>query len=144
MSMDVADFKTVPGKKVSLKDYDAAWTPKWARDEEEKEGKKAVKEKALAVLRENKQKLFELQQLFWASNTYSMLIILQGMDTAGKDGTIRHVMSGLNPQGCRVDSFKTPTEEELNHDFLWRHSKVLPEGPHRDFQSLILRGGADS
>jgi PPK2 family polyphosphate:nucleotide phosphotransferase len=127
MSIDAADFKIVQGKKVSLKDYDSAWVPKWAQNEEEKEGKKAVKEMALAFLKENKQKLFEMQQLFWASDTYSMLIVLQGMDTAGKDGTIRHVMSGLNPQGCQVNSFKTPTEEELNHDFLWRQSRVLPE-----------------
>ena len=56
-----------------------------------------------------------------------MLIILQGMDAAGKDSTIRHVMSGINPQGCQVTGFKTPTEEELNHDFLWRHEKALPE-----------------
>jgi PPK2 family polyphosphate:nucleotide phosphotransferase len=68
-----------------------------------------------------------MQELFWASDTYSMLIILQGMDAAGKDSTIRHVMSGVNPQGCQVTAFKTPSEEELNHDFLWRHTKALPE-----------------
>ena len=68
-----------------------------------------------------------MQELFWASGTYSMLIILQGMDAAGKDSTISHVMSGVNPQGCQVTAFKTPSEEELNHDFLWRHTKALPE-----------------
>ena len=88
MSMDVEDFKVLPGKKTRLKDYDSGWVPKWAKEEEEKEGKKAVKEKALAILEENKQKLVELQELFWASNTYSMFIVLQGMDAAGKDSTI--------------------------------------------------------
>ena len=127
MSMDAEDFKVSPGKKISLKDYDSGWIPKWAKKQEEKEGKKAVKEQALAILEENRQKLVEMQELFWASDTYSMLIILQGMDAAGKDSTIRHVMSGVNPQGCQVTAFKTPSEEELNHDFLWRHTKALPE-----------------
>ena len=68
-----------------------------------------------------------MQELLWASDTYSMLIILQGMDAAGKDSTIAHVMSGVNPQGCQVTSFKTPSEEELKHDFLWRHYKALRE-----------------
>ena len=68
-----------------------------------------------------------MQELLWASDTYSMLIILQGMDAAGKDSTISHVMSGVNPQGCQVTGFKTPSEEELNHDFLWRYMKALPE-----------------
>ncbi len=62
-----------------------------------------------------------MQELLWASDTYSMLIILQGMDAAGKDSTIAHVMSGINPQGCQVTSFKTPWKKNLNHDFLWRH-----------------------
>jgi PPK2 family polyphosphate:nucleotide phosphotransferase len=127
MSMDAEDFKVPPGKKTSLKAYDSGWIPKWAKKQEEKEGKKAVKEQALAILEENRQKLVEMQELFWASDTYSMLIILQGMDAAGKDSTIRHVMSGVNPQGCQVTAFKTPSEEELNHDFLWRHMKALPE-----------------
>jgi PPK2 family polyphosphate:nucleotide phosphotransferase len=115
------------GKKTSLKDFDSGLVPKWAKKKEDEEGKKAVKEQALAILEENRQKLVEMQELFWASNTYSMLIILQGMDAAGKDSTIRHVMSGVNPQGCQVTAFKTPSEEELNHDFLWRHVKALPE-----------------
>ena len=127
MSMDTEDFKITVGKKVSLKDYDSGWIPKWAQKQEEKEGKKTVKEQALGLLKDTKQKLVNLQQLFYANGTYAMLIILQGMDTAGKDGTIRHVMSGVNPQGCQVTSFKTPSEEELGHDFLWRNSKALPE-----------------
>jgi PPK2 family polyphosphate:nucleotide phosphotransferase len=121
------DFKVSPGKKISLKDYDSSWVPKWAEKQQEKEGKKAVKEQAQAILDENRKKLFEMQELLWASSSYSLLIILQGMDSAGKDGTISHVMSGVNPQGCQVTGFKTPTEEEINHDFLWRYEKALPE-----------------
>jgi len=125
--MDSEDFKVPPGKKTSLKDFDPAWIPKWAEKKQDEEGKKAVEKQAEAIIEANKQKLIEMQELLWASNTYSMLIVLQGMDAAGKDSTIRHVMSGVNPQGCQVASFKTPSEEELNHDFLWRNSKALPE-----------------
>ena len=127
MSMDSEDFKVPPGKKTSLKDFDPGWIPKWAKKKEDEEGKKATKEQALAILEANTQKLVELQELFWASHTYSMLIILQGMDAAGKDSVISHVLSGVNPQGCQVTAFKTPSEEELNHDFLWRNVKALPE-----------------
>ena len=71
--------------------------------------------------------LFRSQRVFYADDRFSLLIILQASDTAGKDGVIRHVMSGINPQGCRVHSFKTPSKEELDHDYLWRHYKTLPE-----------------
>lgn len=125
--MSFEGFQVEAGTKIRLKDYDAGWVPKWAKKEEEKAGKKTVKQEALGILQANRQKLVELQELFWANGTYSMLIVLQGMDAAGKDGTIRHVMSGVNPQGCQVTSFKTPSETELNHDFLWRNSKALPE-----------------
>ena len=125
MSMDVEDFKVMPGKEIKLKSYDPRWVPKWAK--KETANKKVVKEHALATLKTNKKQLFEMQELFWASGTYSMLIILQGMDAAGKDGTIKHVMSGINPQGCQITGFKTPSEEELKHDFLWRYTKALPE-----------------
>ena len=126
--MDAADSFRVPaGKKIDLKSYDSSWIPKWALKIEEKKGKKAAKEQAVAMLEENRQKLAKMQELFWANGTYSMLIILQGMDAAGKDGVISHVMSGVNPQGCQVSGFKTPSEEELNHDFLWRYTEALPE-----------------
>jgi PPK2 family polyphosphate:nucleotide phosphotransferase len=125
--MNAENFKVLPGKKTILKSCDSGWIPKWAEKQENKEGKKAVKEKALAIIGANRQKLIEMQELFWASDTYSMLIILQGMDAAGKDSVISHVMSGVNPQGCQVTGFKTPSEEELDHDFLWRHTKALPE-----------------
>lgn len=74
-----------------------------------------------------KKDLSELQELLYASNRHAVLIIFQAMDAAGKDGTIEHVMSGLNPQGCQVYSFKTPSSEEYDHDFLWRHYRALPE-----------------
>ena len=127
MQKEAEDFKVPLGKEISLDNYDSAWIPKWAKDEEEKEDKKTIKEQASKILEANRQKLVEKQELLWASSSYSMLIILQGMDAAGKDGTIQHVMSGVNPQGCHVASFKTPSEEELNHDFLWRYTKALPE-----------------
>jgi len=71
--------------------------------------------------------LIEAQRLLWANDTHALLIVLQAMDAAGKDGTIRHVMSGVNPQGCKVEAFKQPSGEELAHDFLWRASRLLPE-----------------
>ncbi len=111
------------GSDVDLEDYD----PGWAQNEELKEaGEEAVKEAAAKILEENRESLAAAQELLYASGTYSVLIILQGLDAAGKDGTIRHVMSGVNPQGCRVQGFKVPTQEELGHNFLWRYSKALP------------------
>jgi PPK2 family polyphosphate:nucleotide phosphotransferase len=111
------------GTKVNLDDYDTGW----AQNEELKEaGEEAVKEAAIKILEENRQSLAAAQELLYASGAYSVLIILQGLDAAGKDGTIRHVMSGVNPQGCRVQGFKVPTSEELGHNFLWRYSKALP------------------
>ncbi len=113
----------VPGKKVSLKNFGTGW----AHYKELKDvGKEALKERAEELLEENRQALASAQELLWASDIYSVLIILQGMDTAGKDGTIRHVMSGVNPQGVEVSSFKVPTPEEVDHTFLWRYSRKLP------------------
>ncbi len=126
MAMQAENFKVPVGKFISLKECDSGWVPKWAKKEEQK-NHKTLKKLALAVLNENRQKLIAKQELLWASDSYSMLIILQGMDAAGKDGTIRHVMSGVNPQGCQVTGFKTPSAEELDHDFLWRYVKALPE-----------------
>ncbi|MCL2685757.1 MAG: polyphosphate kinase 2 family protein [Candidatus Bathyarchaeota archaeon] len=124
MSIGTQDFIVPAGKTIRLKDYDSNWLPKWAKQEKYK---KTLKQQAIDLLEENRQKLVSEQELLWASDSYAMLIILQGMDAAGKDSTIRHVMSGVNPQGCRVTSFKTPSTEELKHDFLWRHIKALPE-----------------
>jgi PPK2 family polyphosphate:nucleotide phosphotransferase len=112
-----------PGMKVRLGEYFTGWAQNDALKEA---GKEAVKERAMEILEENRARLASAQELLWASNIYSVLIILQGMDTAGKDGTIKHVMSGVNPQGCKVHSFRVPTEEELDHTFLWRYWRALP------------------
>ena len=111
-------------KKTRLTDYHAN-AYKYA--ELDKYSKKEIHEIAEDVLDKSRLSLETAQDKLWASKKYGVLIVLQGMDTAGKDGTIRHVMSGVNPQGCRVQCFKTPTAEEHAHDFLWRYSKVLPE-----------------
>jgi PPK2 family polyphosphate:nucleotide phosphotransferase len=128
MQIDAIDNFRVPhDKKIDLKQYDPKWVPKWTAAKENRDGKKAAKQQASEILEANRQKLSRMQELFWASDSYSMLIILQGMDAAGKDGVISHVMSGVNPQGCQVTGFKTPSEEEQDHDYLWRYSKALPE-----------------
>lgn len=103
-----------PGAKVHLADYDPAETAGWS--------KKAAQEELMTLRR----RLNELQELLYATEKFGLLVVLQGMDTSGKDGAIRHVMSAFNPQGCAVASFKVPTREELAHDFLWRVHKVAP------------------
>jgi PPK2 family polyphosphate:nucleotide phosphotransferase len=117
-------LRVPPGKKVRLKDYD----PGWAVIPELVEfGKEAVTDRARELLAENLEELAQAQELLYANDTYSVLIVLQAMDAAGKDGTIKHVMSGVNPQGCQVFSFKAPSAEELDHNFLWRYMRALPE-----------------
>ena len=86
-----------------------------------------LKKKAKKTIRQNLEELSDAQELLYATNKYSMLLIFQAMDAAGKDGTIKHVMSGVNPQGCQVFSFKKPSAEELDHNFLWRYTNKLPE-----------------
>jgi len=122
---DVIDsLRVKPGKKVRLKRYDTGW----AQTQELKElGKDAVREHAQAVLAKNLEELSEAQELLYADNRYAVLAVFQAMDAAGKDGTIKHVMSGVNPQGCQVFSFKKPSHEELDHNFLWRCMRCLPE-----------------
>lgn len=105
-----------PGK-VSLDDFDPADTG----------GLDLEKEQAGELLRDGVEYLSELQERLYAHDRWSLLLIFQAMDAAGKDGTIRHVMSGVNPQGCQVHSFKHPGEMALDHDFLWRHELALPE-----------------
>ncbi|MDO5522863.1 MAG: polyphosphate kinase 2 family protein [Bacteroidia bacterium] len=85
--------------------------------------KKSAKEE----IKSNIKELKKFQEMFYADDRYSLLVILQARDAAGKDGVIRHVMSGINPQGCRVHSFKTPSKNELEHDYMWRHYRALPE-----------------
>jgi PPK2 family polyphosphate:nucleotide phosphotransferase len=105
-----------PGKKVKLSNYDPSETLGWDKGHKMK-----------AALRKNLKKLDSLQYLLYAEKQRALLIVLQALDAAGKDGTIRHVMSGVNPQGCNVTSFKKPSEEDLAHDFLWRIHKAVPE-----------------
>ena len=101
-------------------------TAKVASDWLDVSGKKR-RQVAEEDLREFVDELTAAQELLWATDRFALLVVLQAMDAAGKDGTIKHVMSGVNPQGCRVASFKQPSAEELGHDFLWRCSKALPE-----------------
>lgn len=113
----IRPFIVPPGQKISLaKDYD----PDYKADH-------LKKSKAKGKLKEAIEALAEYQNVLYAQNTHAVLIIFQAMDAAGKDSTIKHVMSGINPQGCQVHSFKAPSTEELNHDYLWRCSKALPE-----------------
>ncbi|MDP3851356.1 MAG: polyphosphate kinase 2 family protein [Luteolibacter sp.] len=113
-----------PDSEVNLKDFPSDWldTP-----EGKEIGKELIKERAAEILEESRIQLAQAQELLYASDTHSVLIVLQAMDAAGKDGTIRHVMAGVNPQGCQVFSFKKPSAEELDHNFLWRYMKSLPE-----------------
>jgi PPK2 family polyphosphate:nucleotide phosphotransferase len=117
-------FIVEPGSEVKLKDYVTDWTKS---DEAKAFGKDAIKDRTKEILEKSRLELNEAQEVLYASDTHSVLIILQAMDAAGKDGTIRHVMSGVNPQGCQVFSFKKPSAEELDHNFLWRYMKSLPE-----------------
>lgn len=126
--MGKAEDFIVPFKaEIKLKNFDTDWSPKWVQEKKDEAAMGLFKEKAAVILIENKHKLASLQKIFWANDSYAILIILQGMDAAGKDGVIKHVMSGVNPQGCEVVGFRAPSEEDLDHDFLWRYSKALPE-----------------
>jgi PPK2 family polyphosphate:nucleotide phosphotransferase len=110
-----------PGNKFRLEKHDPAWAG-------EKDLPKAERKKfAEKLLSQDVSDLAEAQELLYAADSWSVLLIFQAMDAAGKDGTIRHVMSGVNPQGCQVYSFKHPSAEELDHTFLWRCMKALPE-----------------
>ena len=113
-----------PGKAAGLADRDPAWTggPEYAQLSE-----KRLKKAGKAILEEGVKELSEAQELLWASDTHALLIVFQAMDAAGKDSTIKHVMSGVNPQGVQVIPFKQPSSEELDHAFLWRISKAAPE-----------------
>jgi PPK2 family polyphosphate:nucleotide phosphotransferase len=117
-------FLVEPGSEVNLKEYSTDWTSTSAAREI---GKEVIKERAAEILEESRKELAAAQELLYASDTHSVLLIFQAMDAAGKDGTIRHVMSGVNPQGCQVFSFKKPSAEDLDHNFLWRYMKALPE-----------------
>ncbi len=116
MKINSKDFSVTSGKKINLSKWPTKVKPFC-------KSKKLYKK----LLEAHVEELSSLQQLHYASNRYALLLIFQGMDAAGKDGAIRHVMSGVNPQGCEVFSFKQPTADELEHDFLWRTNRHLPE-----------------
>jgi len=111
-------YRVSDGKKFRIKDIDPGDTG---------ELKSADKPRAKEALQNGVEALAELQDVLYAQNCWSVLLIFQAMDAAGKDGTIKHVMSGINPQGCQVSSFKSPTSADLAHDYLWRCVKELPE-----------------
>lgn len=113
-----------PGKKVELKDHPTSWKDP---DKYSIDGFRFTKDNSNDILAASQKRLASMQEVLWADDRFSILIILQGMDASGKDGIIGHVMAGVNPQGCQVTSFKVPTAEEASHDFLWRCVKVLPE-----------------
>jgi len=112
------------GKKISLQDYPTSWKD---CDDVKIKDLKLSKGNSSKMLEKSREKLEIAQELLWAESSHSLLIILQGMDAAGKDGVIEHVMSGVNPQGCEVTEFKIPSEKELAHDFMWRCYCALPE-----------------
>lgn len=114
-TFDHSCFIVQPGKKIRLKDYDPEFT-----------GNLSDKKEAKEALKEDIEALAEAQALLWASEQEAVIIIFQALDAAGKDSTIRNVMSGVNPQGCEVHSFKAPSEEEKKRHFLWRPARVLP------------------
>jgi PPK2 family polyphosphate:nucleotide phosphotransferase len=116
----IDQWRVPPNKTIHLKDFD----PGWAGDPDLPKAER--KQFAENVLSQDVSKLAEAQDKLYASNRWSILIILQAMDAAGKDGTIKHVMSGVNPQGCEVVSFKQPSAEELDHNFLWRYATAVP------------------
>ncbi len=116
MKINSKDFRVPPGKAVNLEKSPTHVAPVYKS-----------KKQYHKLIEDHVESLSLLQQLHYASNRYALLLIFQGMDAAGKDGAIRHVMSGVNPQGCEVFSFKQPSTEELEHDFLWRTTRRLPE-----------------
>lgn len=116
MKPNVADFRVRGGSKIKLDEWPTVVQPMYESKEQYQE-----------LLAEHVARLSALQQLLYASNRHAVLLIFQAMDAAGKDGVIKHVMSGVNPQGCQVFSFKHPSAAELEHDFLWRTTQCLPE-----------------
>jgi len=113
--METSSMLVKPDQEVNLNDYNTRY-----------KGRLLDKKEAQDLLEESRKKLAKIQDKFYADNRYSMLIILQAMDAAGKDGAVKHIMSGFNPLGVNVHSFKTPTSLELDHDYLWRHTLALP------------------
>jgi len=113
--IQIKDLTVKPGKKIKLKDFSTKY-----------KGKTLIKSDAEQMLEKGRLHLAEVQDELYAHNKYSVLIIFQAMDAAGKDGAVKHIMSGFNPLGVKVYSFKAPTSHELDHDFFWRHEMALP------------------
>jgi PPK2 family polyphosphate:nucleotide phosphotransferase len=120
----IEQCRVKPGKRVRLKDWATSF-----RKHPDLKGLSGdeLKSRAQRYVAERVAELSEAQELLYASDTHALLVVFQAMDAAGKDGTIKHVMSGVNPQGCQVYSFKQPSAEELDHTFLWRYQKAMPE-----------------
>jgi len=114
--MDIKSFTSSPDKIIRLKDFDPGFTDGFRNKEEAKE-----------KLDKDIQEMARLQDILYAGSKYGLLLVFQAMDAAGKDSTIKHVMSGINPQGCEVYSFKSPSQQELDHDYLWRCLQRVPE-----------------
>ena len=132
MDIDLKEFRVAKGDKVDLDRWPTVVKPLFASKEEYQQ-----------LLSAQVKELSALQSQLYAADSYALLLIFQGMDAAGKDGAIKHVMSGVNPQGCQVFSFKQPSTEELEHDFLWRtYVRTAGTRPHRHLQPLLLRGSA--
>ena len=115
LKIDVKQYLVRPGSKVRLRKFKTNYKGKLTRKKAEK------------MLEKSREQLALIQDMFYAHNRYSVLLIFQAMDAAGKDGAVKHIMSGFNPQGVRVHSFKSPSSAELDHDFLWRHMAALPQ-----------------
>ncbi len=115
MDFNINKILVPSGKKINIESFDTKYVGTYTKD------------KAKKALKRNTKELKSMQEVFYADNRYSLLIVLQASDAAGKDGAIRHVLGGLNPQGCRVHSFKAPSKLELEHDYIWRHYLTLPE-----------------
>lgn len=113
--VDTEAMQVAPGEKIHLHDYSTRYT-----------GRLLDKKEAQELLEESRKRLIKIQDKFYADNRYAVLIILQAMDAAGKDGAVKHIMSGFNPLGVSVHSFKAPSSLELDHDYLWRHAIALP------------------
>jgi PPK2 family polyphosphate:nucleotide phosphotransferase len=120
----LSKLRVEPGTSAALADRDTAWAG--GKDFEGLSEKK-LKTEAKKILTQGVQDLSHAQEMLWANDTYSLLVVFQAIDAAGKDSTIEHVMSGVNPQGVKVVSFKKPSSDELDHNFLWRISNALPE-----------------
>ena len=116
--------RVAPRRKLDLARHPSDWLPTAPRSADHKA---EIKDSAEDLLRESRGQLEKAQEKLWADDRFALLLILQGMDAAGKDGIVKHVMDGVNPLGCHVSAFKAPSAEELDHDFLWRCARQLPE-----------------